>query len=56
MTVIGDFYSPAAVVTSDYRIKTNVETLDETHIVDNLRPVKYKQTQTGKNDIGFLAH
>ena len=57
MTVVGDFYSPAAVVvTSDYRIKTNVETLDETHIVDNLRPVKYKQTQTGENDIGFLAH
>jgi len=57
MTVIGDFYSPAAVnVTSDYRIKNNIETLDETHIVDNLRPVKYLQTQTGKNDIGFLAH
>jgi hypothetical protein len=57
MTTIGDFSSTTAVtVTSDYRIKTNIETLDETHIVDNLRPVKYKQTQTGKNDIGFLAH
>ena len=57
MTAIGDFSSTTAVaVTSDYRIKTNIETLDETHIVDNLRPVKYKQTQTGKNDIGFLAH
>ena len=56
MTVIGEFSSQYAVVTSDYRIKTNVETLDENHTVDNLRPVKYKQTQTGKNDIGFLAH
>jgi hypothetical protein len=55
MTVIGDFASNP-IVTSDYRIKTNVETLDEIHTVDNLRPVKYKQTQTGKNDIGFLAH
>jgi len=57
MTVIGDFYSPAAVnVTSDYRIKNNIETLDETHIVDNLRPVKYFQPHIGRNDIGFLAH
>jgi hypothetical protein len=57
MTVVGNFYSPAAVnVTSDYRIKANVETLDETHTLDNLRPVKYYQTQTRKNDIGFLAH
>ena len=55
MTVIGDFASNP-IVTSDYRIKNNVETLDEIHTVDNLRPVKYKQTQTGKNDIGFLAH
>jgi len=57
MTVNGEFSSPNPVnVTSDYRIKNNVETLDEIHTVDNLRPVKYKQTQTGKNDIGFLAH
>jgi hypothetical protein len=56
MTVIGDFASNPQLTPSDYRIKTNVETLDETHTLDNLRPVKYKQTQTGKNDIGFLAH
>ena len=57
MTVIGDFSSPSAVVTtSDYRIKTDVQTLDETHVLDNLRPVKYLQTQTQRQDIGFLAH
>ncbi len=57
MTVAGAFTSPSAVVvTSDYRIKTNVQTLDETHILDNLRPVSYYQTQTECNDIGFLAH
>jgi len=56
MTVLGDFASNPQLTPSDYRIKNNVETLDESHIVDNLRPVKYKQTQNGKNDIGFLAH
>jgi hypothetical protein len=57
MTVAGAFTSPSAVVvTSDYRIKTNVQSLDETHILDKLRPVAYYQTQTECNDIGFLAH
>jgi hypothetical protein len=57
MTVSGVFSSPSAVVvTSDYRIKTNVQSLDETHILDKLRPVAYYQTQTECNDIGFLAH
>jgi hypothetical protein len=57
MTVTGAFSSPSAVVvTSDYRIKTNVETLDETYILDKLRPVSYYQTQTECNDIGFIAH
>lgn len=57
MTVIGTFTSPAAVATpSDYRIKTNVQTLDETHVLDKLRPVVYYQTQTKCNDIGFIAH
>jgi hypothetical protein len=57
MTVIGTFTSPSAVVvTSDYRIKTNVQSLDETYVVDKLRPVAYYQTQTNFNDIGFIAH
>jgi hypothetical protein len=57
MTVIGEFRSPSAVVvTSDYRIKTNVQSLDETHVLDKLRPVAYYQTQAECNDIGFIAH
>jgi hypothetical protein len=54
----GSFASnPQKTVTaSDYRIKTNVQTLDETHILDNLRPVRYYQTQLARNDIGFIAH
>lgn len=56
MTVIGTFTSPSPVVTSDYRIKTNIQTLDETHVLDKLRPVTYYQTQLQRQDIGFLAH
>ena len=57
MTVTGSFTSQSAVQeTSDYRIKTNVQTLDETHVLDKLRPVAYYQTQTECNDIGFIAH
>jgi hypothetical protein len=41
---------------SDYRIKENVNLLDETFNVDNLRPVTYKNTSTNKQDIGFIAH
>jgi hypothetical protein len=59
MTVIGSFASnPITTVTaaSDYRIKTNVQTLDETHVLDKLRPVTYYQTQIARKDIGFIAH
>ena len=56
MIVQGSFASNPQLNTSDYRIKTNVQTLDETHILDNLRPVRYYQTQLARNDIGFIAH
>jgi hypothetical protein len=44
------------VTSSDYRIKENVELLDETFSVDNLKPVHYTNIVTHKHDIGFLAH
>lgn len=57
MTVIGSFASnPQQSVSSDYRIKTNVQTLDETDVLDKLRPVTYYQTQIARKDIGFIAH
>jgi len=56
MEVTGDFKSDPVLTPSDYRIKTNVQTLDETHVLDNLRPVTYYQTQLARQDIGFLAH
>ena len=40
--------------TSDYRIKQNVEEIEA--VVDNLRPVKYLNTITGNQDMGFIAH
>ena len=42
--------------TSDYRIKENVTNLDETHTVDNLRPVTYTNMIINKQDMGLIAH
>jgi len=50
------FNSGGTALTSDYRIKTDVETLDETFTVDRLRPVKYKHVKMDSDDIGFIAH
>ena len=41
---------------SDYRIKSDIEDLDEKYSVDNLRPIKFKNTLTSKQDIGLIAH
>jgi hypothetical protein len=41
---------------SDYRIKENVQVLDENYIVDELTPVTYKNIKTNKQDIGLIAH
>ena len=56
MTVSGVFTSNQVVSSSDYRIKTNIQELDETHTIDKLRPVTYYQTKLKKNAIGFIAH
>ena len=41
---------------SDYRIKEYIKELDDTFTVDKLRPVTYKNTKTGNQDIGLIAH
>ena len=41
---------------SDYRIKHNVCDLPENKTVDGLRPVKYTNRLTGREEYGFLAH
>ena len=40
--------------TSDYRVKQNVQPIQKN--VDNLRPCKYFNKLTGKEDMGFIAH
>ena len=42
--------------TSDYRIKENIYSLDDTFTIDLLRPVSYINKITGKKDIGLIAH
>ena len=44
------------VATSDYRIKENIELLDETYSVDNLIPVHYNLKKSKEQTIGFIAH
>jgi hypothetical protein len=41
---------------SDYRIKEDIRTLDNSFKVDYLNPVTYKNKQTQKQDIGLIAH
>jgi len=45
-----------ASTSSDYRIKINVENLDNTFIVDKLRPVIYNKNNSNKKEIGLIAH
>jgi hypothetical protein len=41
---------------SDYRIKDIIEPLNSSYTVDDLKPVKYFNTKSKKEEIGFLAH
>ena len=51
-TVTADSFNAS----SDYRIKESVKTLDDNYIIDQLRPVIYKNKQTKKIDMGLIAH
>ena len=42
--------------TSDYRIKQDIHEIAQETTVDQLNPVTYKNTITGKQDMGFIAH
>jgi hypothetical protein len=45
-----------AAIPSDYRIKTDVQTLDSAYTIDNIRPVTYRNTLKNKQEIGVIAH
>ena len=52
----GDVYANGTKLTSDYRIKKNVSSLDKTFNVQYLNPVSYINKTTNKHDIGLIAH
>ena len=56
VTASGQITASTFNATSDYRIKSNITSLDETYIVDKLNPVTYLNKQTDKQDIGLIAH
>jgi hypothetical protein len=49
-------YAASFNSTSDYRIKENIMNLDDTHTIDQLRPVQYFNTKLQKHDIGLIAN
>jgi hypothetical protein len=49
-------YANNIALTSDYRIKEAVKSLDNQFKVDYLNPVTYINKQTKKQDIGLIAH
>jgi uncharacterized protein YjbI with pentapeptide repeats len=56
MDISGNIKTVGMNSVSDYRIKTNVCDLPLSKTVDGLRPVKYWNTLTGRDEYGFLAH
>lgn len=51
VTATGGFVSG-----SDYRIKENITPLDSSFTVDELTPIRFTNKNTGKTDIGLIAH
>jgi hypothetical protein len=43
-------------IPSDYRIKDIIEPLNSSYSVDNLKPIRYYNKKSGKEEIGFIAH
>ena len=55
-TFTGTVTSSSFNATSDYRIKQDIHEILQETTVDKLNPVTYKNTLTGKQDMGFIAH
>ena len=56
LTVTGTVNATSFNSGSDYRIKEDVVTLNDSFTVDKLRPVTYNNTKLKKQDIGLIAH
>ena len=55
LTVTGTI-TGTVIPPSDYRIKDIIEPLNSSYSVDNLNPIKYTNKNSGREEIGFLAH
>jgi hypothetical protein len=58
LKVSGTAYANGVILTSDYRIKDIIETLDDSAVysVDQLNPIKYFNKKSRKEEFGFIAH
>jgi len=56
LTVTGTIYGTVSPPPSDYRIKDIIEPLNSSYTVDDLKPIKYYNKKSGKEEIGFIAH
>jgi hypothetical protein len=56
LDVNGDVQATVYNALSDYRVKENIMILDASFNVDVLNPVTYNLKDSGKKDIGFIAH
>jgi hypothetical protein len=54
--IFGDVEAVSYSAVSDYRIKENVVPLNASFTVDMLNPVTYNLKNSGKQEIGFIAH
>uniref|UniRef100_A0A6C0J1A5 Peptidase S74 domain-containing protein n=1 Tax=viral metagenome TaxID=1070528 RepID=A0A6C0J1A5_9ZZZZ len=54
--IVNGSASATTVTSSDYRIKSNITELNETHTVDTLEPIYYENTLTGNREYGLIAH
>jgi hypothetical protein len=55
-TINGTINTNEIVIGSDIRLKKNIKQLDDTFVVDHLRPVEYNKNNCDKKEIGFIAH
>jgi len=53
---VGSIKAGSTTYSSDYRLKENVQPLTDNETVNELRPVKYYNTNLKKNDYGLIAH
>ena len=60
VNIAGDLYVSGNITAtgtiSDYRIKDIIEPINSSYSVDNLKPVKYFNKKSKKEEIGFIAH